>query len=190
MHYYVLDQNNKYFEFQDWFSLINWTRHNSNYVHNLKNFFGHNLNDSYTIFKSVACFEPYRETRERFLVSYVVFDELWRVVRIEDLQKAFEDEEWIRSERIKRRKWKPRRIFEYRKTPVPFTGKSRWLTWRYNVKRNKSYAAKLQEYKDLFPNDGSIKEAELLVQTWDDDLGKRHYERNWKKHSKKRKQWM
>jgi len=79
--------------------------------------------------------------------------------------------------------------FRYRYDPVPGIRVYRCNRYR-KVKRNKSYAAKLSEYVDLFPNDSSIKRSAFFVSRWDDDFSYHKTEKNWKRQSKKIKQWM
>lgn len=127
MRYYVLNQQNKYFEFKDWFDLIYWIK--SSYLRNtnidsisIKRHFGHNLNDSYTQFKSIASFSPYKETREKFLVEFVVFDQNWRVVRVEDIYDSVIDHKtYSYREKRKRAGYKrPRENYRFRYDPVPY----------------------------------------------------------------------
>ncbi len=76
----------------------------------------------------------------------------------------------------------------FRVDPVPGIHKSRGSYYRTRIKKNKNYVAKLQEYKDLFPNDTSMNALRLHVISWRDDFNVNKGGKSWKKH-KKRKQW-
>ncbi len=76
----------------------------------------------------------------------------------------------------------------FRKEPIPNTGVRRGSYYRTRIKKNKNYVAKLQEYKDLFPNDTSMNALRLHVISWRDDFNVNKSGKSWKK-QKKRKQW-
>ena len=173
--YHVIDSAGEYYEFDSWYDLIKELRR-----FDLKQI-GHNFNDSFCIKK----FGYNYLYNERILVDFVVFDSLWRVVDKSTLKPAFENFVYQR----KSIRWK---VFEYRKEPVPWTGgggRFHGSIFRRR-NRNKSYAAKLEEYYNLFPNSGRIRERKHLVKSWNDDLKMRCQDKGWKRQFKIKKQWM
>lgn len=185
MKYYALNQNNEYYEFHSWEDLIKWL-----YLSDLR-FVGHNLNDTYVtffpIFKNGEVFGKPKHHK----VNYVIFDSIWRVVDKQTLVKGLEERhnENLRNKRPWRFRGRPF-YFEYRREPVP--GTSKWKNgsdlWR-SIRKNKSYAAKLEEYYHLFPNDAKMRDRKWLVKMWNDDLGMRTQDKSWKRQNKVKKQW-
>lgn len=189
--FYALNQRNEYYEFTSWDRLISWlysfcTKYDSKWgvVVDLQ-YIGHNFNDTYVklwpVFKDGRIYN--RPTY--YNVNFVIFDSDWRVINTDFL---FDGIKQYDSKPRKRRHIK--RYFEYRKEPVPFAG--RWKNgsniWR-RIRKNKSYAAKLEEYYNLFPNDSKIRNRKLLVRCWDDDFGIRTQDKSWKRQRKIKKQW-
>lgn len=164
-------------KFDDWWDLIR-VIHYKDSIDSI----GHNRNDTVAYVQY-----GYIETKY-YSRNLIVYDSLWRVVNITDIKESLKKFDPDKKKRKINKRWA--RYFEYRKDPVPWISHHYSLHWRYDVKRNKSYAAKLQEYRDMFPCDNTIGKAINLVKSWDDQLSHRHVEKNWKMHSKKRKQWM
>ena len=173
MRYYVLNQQNQYFEFKNWENLIKWIR---NTYPQVWNHFGHNLNDTYTQINTTRAIGYGRYTR--LPINFVVFDEGWRVVRVEDLEVAV-------SEPVKRRIRELK--YQYRYDPVPFCCK-----WNNSSSFFKS-GAKLQDRrayerdKDIIPN---LKKPKY-TDPWDDIVSSwaRDCNKTWKR-KKIKKQWM
>ena len=166
-------------KFEDWWDLIRVI-----YNRDLIDSIGHNYNDTFTSLE-FGYNELYRKSYSRNLI---VYDSLWRVVHITDIRDALKKFDPDKKKRKINKRWAT--YFEYRREPVPWISNHHSHYWRYNVGRNKSYAAKLQEYRKMFPCDNTIGKAINLVKSWDDDLSHRHVEKCWKTQSKKKKQWM
>ena len=114
-----------------------------------------------------------------------VYDDYNKLVNLHEIRESISI---LKPKKDKKWRWF-RDYFRYRYDPVPGISVYRRNRFR-KVKRNKSYAAKLSEYVDLFPNDSSIKRSAFFVSRWDDDFSYRKTEKNWKRQSKKAKQWM
>jgi len=113
-----------------------------------------------------------------------VYDSDNRIINLNEIRESIA----IFKPKNKKQKWFGD-YFRYRYDPVPGIRSYRYKGFR-KVKRNKVYAAKLSEYVDLFPNDSSIKRSVFFVSRWDDYFSYRKTEKNWKKQSKKIKQWI
>jgi len=113
-----------------------------------------------------------------------VYDNDDRIINLSEIRKS------IAIYKPKNKKYiRFRNYFRYRYDPVPGIRVYKCNKCK-SVRKNKSYAAKLSEYVDLFPNDSSIKRSAFFVSKWDDEFLYRKTEKNWKYQSKKRKQWM
>lgn len=112
-----------------------------------------------------------------------IYDEDGVAVNKREIEDAFKDYDPEKA--------KARRYYNYYANRRRWNSKRRhWNGWRNNIRRNKTYAAKLMEYYDLFPNDGKMRQYAWFVKTWNDDIPDRSTGRGWKDQSKKRKQWM
>lgn len=179
--YYVLDSQNYHYEFNSWYDLIKELRR-----FDIRQI-GHNFNDTWVELNPLLRDNKLYPRPAYNNVDFVVFDSLWRVIDKSILKEAFDKFEY------RRRRWIRPRIFEFRKEPVPFTGGGgRFHGSSIFRKRhkNKSYAAKLEEYYDLFPNSGRMRDRKFLVKCWNDDLSMRCQDKSWKRQHKIKKQWM
>jgi len=178
MHYYVLNQQKQYFEFNEWTDLICWIRRNiTTYPENIKFYIGHNLNDSYTQPKIFGS-----SVREKFFVQFVVFDQDWRVLRLEQLEEGLID---IRCP-IRKRKF-PKRNYQYRYDPVPGirNSKNSYSFWKSGAKLQERRA--YERDKDIIPH----LKIPSYTDPWDDVLSSwtRNCNKTWKR-LKIKKQWM
>lgn len=188
-------------EFSNWWDLIGYLKDRDNDI-------AHNKNDLYIyydcgtfklkpselsyeeeIVKKAISFlvgkNDYREIK-RYIYrrNLFVYDNDNRIVNLYEIRKSISV---FKQKKDKKRKWF-RDYFRYRYDPVPGIRAYRYKRFR-KVRKNKSYAAKLSEYIDLFPNDSSIKRSAFFVSRWDDDFSYRKTEKNWKRQSKRIKQW-
>ncbi len=189
--------------FKDWWDLIGYLKDKEYAI-------AHNDNDLY-IYYDCGTFkikpsdlsyedEIVKKTITLLTVGTIDYGEINRYIYRRDLFVYDDDNKLVNLHEIresiaiykqpKTKKWVWfRDYFRYRYDPVPGIGVYRRNRFR-RIKRNKSYAAKLSEYVDLFPNDSSIKRSAFFVSKWDDDFSCRKTEKNWKRQSKKAKQWM
>ncbi len=187
-------------EFSGWWDLIGYLKDKEYAI-------AHNDNDLY-IYYDCGTFKlkpselSYEDEIVKKTISFLMgendYNEIKRHVYKRDLF-VYDDDRLINLHEIREsvaifkpkvKKWVwYRDYFRYRYDPVPGIGIYRYNRFR-KVKRNKSYAAKLSEYVDLFPNDSSIKRSAFFVSKWDDDFSYRKTEKSWKRQSKKTKQWM
>jgi len=191
MKFYVLNQNNKYYEFTSWEKLIDWLygyctcQRWGELIVDLK-FIGHNFNDTYVNLWPIFKGEKIYGRPVYHPVDFVIFDSIWRVVSTNLLFEGIKKKHNAKTVRKRRR----RKYFEYRKEPVPNTRKyKKGSSICRSIRKNKSYAAKLEEYYHLFPNDSKMRDRKWLVKMWNDDLGMRTRDRSWKRQRKIKKQW-
>ena len=174
--FYVLNKDNKYFEFNSWEDLLKefkrtWKRKVPDlWFGNI----GHNFNDSY-----IVSHFGYLDSYERKLVDYVVFDSLWRVVRKEVLIEAVENY----APEYKYWRAKPKH-YVFRYDPIPGIHRRGW----YNYFRHPKTINEIKA--NLYDEDASYGKRRWLPTSYDDvKIGDRWIKRSWKK-NKKRKQWM
>lgn len=190
--YYVLDQNNEYYEFNSKDELTRWLARSfglrflfawEKIDYEVLSHIGHNFNDTYRVENHE---DPDNPTYNN--VEFIIFDHLWKVVDKSVIRNWLSEYESFIENR--RRRWRRTKYFEFRREPVPGIHKysNGSHMWR-RMRKNKSYAAKLEEYYNLFPNDSRMRERRLLVSVWEDELGKRTQDRSWKRQCKIKNQW-
>ena len=196
MKYYINNHIKDTWEtFEDWWKLlehfytdgkydINTTREMTRsiaHTENEKRFWYSEWNTTLAI-----SFNPKYELRPE-----IVFNEDMQIVNISEIRKGLKSFKkksevnilWCRSYNYKGV------YYDFRTDPVPGIKIHRGNYYRSCVKKNKSYVAKLQEYKDLFPSDASINKLRFHVMSWNDDFNTSKCGKSWKK-QKKIKQWM
>ena len=175
--FYVLNKDNKYFEFNSWEELVKEFRKTWNrkipdlWFGNI----GHNFNDSYVIPPPFGRVIPY----ERKKVDYVIFDSQWRVVRKEELISAVESYEPTYKY------WRARRQpHVFRCDPVPGINCSRWGSYF-------RHPMTIGEIKANICDAEFVRGKRKWLPTSYDDVKRsdKFIKRSWKK-QKKRKQWM
>ena len=77
--------------------------------------------------------------------------------------------------------------FEYRKDPVPFTGKTRWSFKNHKMPRTTQERRQSLEFPEFVRTKRNYVH---LPNAWDDVFRGRHPNKNWKWNTKLRKQWM
>lgn len=137
---------------------------------------GHNFNDSYFDFDKF----------ERIKVTYVVYDYLIRVIRKEDLEELYTNEEPVRSKQFLRLENEKTNYPSFRCGPVPHTGYSRYSFYNWHRAPRTTQERRLNcKYKGFTRG-----KRRNLVSAWDDvSRSDRLIKQSWKK-QKKRKQWM
>ena len=114
--------------------------------------------------------------------SDFIYDEYDRIINKREITDGLKD--FDPAKEVKR-------PYRWRSNKKTWRSKSgHWPGYRYNIKKNKTYVAKLMEYYDLFPADGRLRATRDMISWWSDDFGQRSTGRTWKDQSKKRKQWM
>src|SRR6056297_1951057 len=122
--FYVLDQNNEYYEFKSWEKLIDWLygyctcQRWGELIVDLK-FIGHNFNDTYVNFSPLFKDGKIYNRPVYHQIDFVIFDSIWRVISTNFLFDGIKKKHNAKTVRKRR----CRGYFEYRKEPVPLTGK-------------------------------------------------------------------
>lgn len=185
MKYYISDHSQEsWTEFNEWWELIAHFYSGCDYFDRSDNFstinnVAHNENDNYSyhIPKHFCNNETYKHQDKvtYYIRPYIIYDEYDRIINIAEIRASAD----VYNPNIKPKQKRPplcyRRYFEYRKEPVPGTGKCRGsYHWR-EVSKNKSYVAKCMEYYDLFPGDRRIRGTSKYVDWWCDDFCRNIY---------------
>jgi hypothetical protein len=171
--YYVLTNDNKYFEFKNYDTLLSWLKKNGRI-----NKVGNNWNDTYLTPNLDSRWSYLSNTRQP--VDYIVFDYYNRIINIEYLIKNLNNfsEKRCNCRRLLyhgyRKNW-----LGFRGGPVPGVSYKRMKTTQELCRNSwdREYA-RARRCKRYLPN------------RWDDiPSGKYDGNKSWKK-QKKRKQWM
>ncbi len=179
--YYIHDfPVNRWQGFSTWWKLIKHFFYNQS----LLDAIAHNHNDEYHSYFSKLYEYP---KLIKFRRNLIIYDADMRIVNITDIKKDVGRYNPDREEPYRYRPRYQNLYYRYRIDPVPYTnGQGGCGRYYGDIKKNKNYAAKLQD----FPGDSRARERILLAKTWSDELGPHSKQgRSWKKR-KIKKQWM
>jgi hypothetical protein len=145
---------------------------------------GHNFNDTYYDWA-----DKEGHVTTKFKVQYVVYDSYFVVVDKKELFEALDNYENRPYNRCRRR---GRQRVEFRKDPVPFTGRGKWkfgCWYKTGIDcMQEKKAAEAAQQMGIRVRGRRTKN--YLPNSWDDlQRGDCRIRRSWKK-QKKRKQWM
>lgn len=180
--YYKKPLNNKTYE--TWWDLIGEIVH-SGYESSI----AHNENDLLVYWRT-DCYYDYPDkvlkTKkvEVFTRHILVYDEYDRIINLNEIREGLKQYKEQPAKPWNRRPWYSNKYFEYRREPVPYTGKSRYHNhWR---RTKHSYLKSYLSTYDII-DDPRINQYLDTGYWWDDDDYPAHPQKNWKSH--RRTQW-
>lgn len=188
MKYYLYDRvNDSTTVYRDWWDLIGAFYDEVTHYNKFKTIdkISHNKNDRYHYIDYKMIWDSEHQ-KYNFIppeiwgpLPYIIYDEYDRIINKAEIKESC-------------------KIYNPEKTTVVYTKRKyrtyrsnkSWMGYRENIHRNKRYVSEIMEHNYLFPCSGRTRKGYWFLMTWNDDIPSRSTHRNWKCHSKKKKQWM